>query len=134
MKHFCKTLFIFLAVVAVVTLAGCAQSEVRIKCQGTNMPGHMAYRYDRFTGDAETHNVSVKAGQTLVLTYDVVVNAGTLSIQVDGPDNETVWEIALQEGAQDTVELALEEGGQYCVVVMGKKTGGSFDVSWELRD
>jgi hypothetical protein len=131
MKNSRQIVLAVLLSLSIALLAGCKWAEVRAGAR-VDLPNRIADNYSAFTGD-EVKLVRAKAGQTLVLDYDVTVDRGTLEIRVEDPAGDAVWELAPQESVEDTVELELENDGRYAVVIEGEEMAGSFDVSWELE-
>jgi hypothetical protein len=78
--------------------------------------------------------IRAKAGQEIDLTYDVEVEKGSLTLAVEGPDGQTVWEETYRESASDSLALTAPEEGHYTLVVTGDETGGSFDISWQAEN
>jgi hypothetical protein len=115
-----------------VLLANCGKSDVRIGWSGTNVPGHIAYRYATFTG-SESGSARVETGQSIVLDYQVTASKGSLSITVRGPDERVVWQVALQGNSSDNIELPMALGGRYEMIIEGKAAGGSFDITWDVK-
>ena len=113
-------------------LAACGPSSLEIGMMETNLPGRWEASYMTFTG-TKADKIQADAGQTLILEYEVDVDKGDLSIEVKHPEAGALWDVVLQEDAEDTVELALEWAGPYTITIEGDNAGGSFDLSWELE-
>ncbi len=122
------TMFLLLASL----LAACGRSTVEIGMMETTLPGSWEASYRTFSGTKRS-TFGADAGETLVLDYEVAVDKGTLSLRVENPDGEDLWDLSLEESEADTVELSLDEDGRYTIVVEGDATGGGFDLSWELE-
>lgn len=113
-------------------LTACGQSSLEVGMMETNLPGRWEARYVTFTG-TKVDTIRAQAGQTLILEYNVEVDKGDLSIEVDRHEREAIWDVSLQEDADDTVQIALDQDGPYTIVVEGDNAGGSFEFSWELK-
>jgi len=124
-----------LFILASLLLTGCGtyRSQVRISWAGSSNSGRMAYRYKTFSG-VERKNERLEAGDTLIFEYDATVEEGTLTLQVEDPDDAPLWETTLRENGQDRVELTAEQAGTYTIVVEGDNTGGKFEVAWEVEE
>ena len=121
----------FALLLALVLLAGCTyQSGVALMMNGDTKPGDMHYSYQRFDGFKAIPFRS-EGGQTLQVRYDVAVDEGSLTIQLIGPDHETVWSAQVAEDAADSQAVQLEQSGLYTLRVNGDNTSGSFNVRWE---
>ena len=98
----------------------------------TNLPGRWEANYRTFTG-TKLDTIRADAGQTLHLEYEVTVDKGDLGVEIVGQEDEILWGMSFKEDAEDIVELGLEQDGLYTIAIEGDNTGGSFDLSWELR-
>lgn len=112
--------------------AGCGQSRTEIGMVETNLPGRWRATYQTLTG-AKVDTLTADAGEALVLSYDVQVTKGELSIEVRQPGDEPVWDVSLKDDAQAVVELDIQQDGRHRIVVEGDNAGGGFDISWELE-
>jgi hypothetical protein len=112
-------------------LAACGQSKLQVGWVGTSTANQFSYRYETFTG-TERKSIRLTAGETLPLTYAVEVDKGALTLAVQNPDGETLWEETFEEAdGGETIELSAEQTGTYTLLVQGENTGGSFDVTWD---
>lgn len=116
---------------ATALLSGC--QSVRIGYVGSNRTGHMAASYARFTGE-ESHAVGLKQDQVLRLEYQLVAEEGALTVHVQAPDGEAIWQADVQQRRDNgIVDLRAGEAGEYRVIVRGKDTKGSFDLTWRVE-
>jgi len=106
--------------------------EARVGWSGSTLPNRIHYTYLLFTG-SESSLFTVEAGKTLVLSYDVEVEGGSLTIKVRRGVGQTIWERSFHESSSGSAEIGLEEAGAYFVVVKGEAARGGFDVRWEVR-
>jgi hypothetical protein len=140
MKTHLKTLsiLIFLAVI----LSACGEAslhlgklkigEVRIGMFETRGPNHMAYSYTTFSGH-ESAPVELGSGQLLTVDYQVQMTKGNLSIEIQSPQNELLWQKNFESDASDSIELQPQEAGQYFIIISADSAGGSFDISWRTK-
>jgi hypothetical protein len=119
-------------VLAGLLVVACGQRRVEIGMVETHRPGQWQARYTTFSG-VKRDRVQADAGQTLVLAYEAEIDKGRLEIRVEGPAGDTLWERSREQDGQETVELTLEQGGRYLVLIEGRDTGGRFDLSWSLE-
>lgn len=122
--------------ISMTALVGCsnARSSIRIGWVSINSGADQKVaRYATFTG-RESALVRLTPGQTLNLDYVTEVNKGALSIAVLNPNNQVIWEVFLEAGRNDSVELNAEQGGTYELVIEGQNTSGRFDVSWDVEN
>jgi len=106
--------------------------EARVRWSGSTLPNRIHYTYLLFTG-SESTLFTAEAGQTLILSYDVDVEGGSLTIKVRRGLEQVVWERSFHESSSGSAEIWLEEAGTYFVVVKGEAARGGFDVRWEVR-
>jgi hypothetical protein len=115
-------------------VVGCrARSSVRIGWRENSGLKHTTARYASFSG-VERKSFRLEAGQTLAIDYDVEVEKGTMTLSWVDPDGETLWEETFEEGAADEVALSASQSGRHKLLIEGRNTGGSFDLSWRVRD
>jgi hypothetical protein len=88
--------------------------------------------YAEFSG-TEVQTVRAGAGEMLVLQYAARVNRATLTIEIEGPEDETLCDMSLGENAEQALELPMEGGGDYTIVVRGDGTAGNFSIRWKVE-
>lgn len=125
-------LFLALSLLLAGLLAGCQVDTIEIGMVETHLPHDWRASYATFTG-TKRDAFEAEAGQTLRLAYDVTVERGTLTLEVQNPDDEVVWDVSLQEGDSAAVDVPLERDGRYHLVVRGDDTGGSWNLSWDVQ-
>jgi hypothetical protein len=111
--------------------AACGNSRTYLLRSGSRTAHRIDYSYETFNG-VERLRAPADAGETLVIRYDATVEKGALTIRVENPRNDTVWETTVQEAQSDTVRLPAERDGTYMILIEGDDTGGSYDVSWDV--
>jgi len=132
-----------LLLVSALTIGCGARSSLRIGWLESGGPRHKTARYRTFSG-VERASFRVEEGQTVEIDYEINVEKGTLTLSVTDPDGEIVWEETFEEAVGDggepelsfRGEHALEpvaQTGRYKLRIEGDRTGGSFDLSWEVR-
>ncbi len=121
------------ALLLALLLSACGNSSVALTMRETHIFDQWKASYTSFTG-VKTHSFRADAGQTLVITYDVQVDKGALSLRVKNWDGASIWEAPLQADQADTVSVALEQGGRYTIAIEGERTSGDWDVSWDLQE
>jgi hypothetical protein len=130
----CKrtTIWLSTALLLVALMAACGQSSLEVGMVETNLPGRWEASYTTFTG-TKVDRIRAKAGEILLLEYEVKVNKGDLSIEIGRSEGDSLWDVSLQEDAKDRVEFALGQDGPYTITIKGDNAGGSFNLSWELE-
>ena len=101
-----------LAILILSFLASCGQAEIYLGWMASNRPGHMRACYAAF-GGSKVRTVQANTGETLVVEYDATVNKGILAISVEGPDDEIVWVVSLDQDSKNSVELPVEQEGRW---------------------
>lgn len=101
-------------------------------CASSDVPGKLAYEYVAFSG-VKTSEFDARAGETIALHYDVVVDKGLLTILLVDPQREIVWGKEFDDDATEDVAIDAIRGGTYSLVVEGVATAGSFDVTWKVE-
>lgn len=115
-----------------VLLSACEADRIATGMRETKLPGQWQATYTTFSG-TEVDTFRADAGQTLVLEYETEVEKGSLTIQVENPDDEVLWDAAFDEGGADSVRVALNQDGRHAIVLVGEDTGGSWDLEWEIE-
>lgn len=125
-----KTALIIIAVVVGISLFSMwlpgQSTGWRIGWIGTNYNGHMTARYFLYTGEAAKQIRGI-TGETIRIRYDSVVKSGTLSMSLIKPDGDVI-QLPVNLGGEYTLKMT--ESGRYTIVIRGRKTRGSYDVSW----
>lgn len=124
---------ILLVGLTIAMLVGCARSTIKIGWSGTSRPGVKAYSYTTFNG-REKSTFRAEEGEMIVLDYEVTVDKGSLTLRVENPDGESLWEESFEEDGEDSVEISVDTSGRHQIVIVGNDTGGSFDLSWEIEE
>ena len=136
-----QKLYIYLLIITLIVgilTSGCDFSskikigDVRLGMFGDNEIGYLSYSYRTFTG-VESNKVSVQNGDTLAFSYQVSVNKGSLNIEWQDPDGEIVWQEIFTTDAQGDIEIPMGTAGSYKIIIQGKDTGGSFEISWHVK-
>jgi hypothetical protein len=73
-------------------------------------------------------------GRSVLLEYQATVSSGSLTIQVENPQGQVVWQAAPPAGPAGnhaSQVIALNQGGNYTVVLQGRDAVGSLDLSWK---
>lgn len=96
-----------------------------------NGKGKMNGTYKTFNG-TEQRKIKAEAGETIAFDYDSSVRKGSLSMKLLGPDGRET--ATFKPGENGKLDVKSEEGGTYKLVVEGQDTGGSFHVSWEVKE
>ena len=125
-------------------LVGCGRTQLRIGWLEAGGPGHRTAQYRTFSG-VERVRFRAGANETVTIDYEITVEKGSLTLSLVGPDGETVWEETFEEregeGSESSEsysgEHALDpvpQSGRYTLRIEGDRTGGRFDVSWQVDE
>ena len=129
---------LFTVLIIATLLSGCDFSskirigEVRLGMFGDNEGSYMNYSYGTFTG-VESDQVQAINGQTIAFPYVVSVNKGSVLIEWQDPEGEVVWQKRFESNAQGVIEIPVATTGTYTIIIQGKDTGGSFEISWQVK-
>ena len=127
-------IWLFMALVIGGLMAACGEGQSRlvVGMRENHFPGHWQASYTKLIG-TKTDRFQAKAGETLNLGYDVQVDKGMLTLQVENPDDDVVWEVALESDEAESVEVNLEQDGRYALRITGEDTSGGWDLAWNVR-
>lgn len=87
--------------------------------------------YPLFNG-REVDFIKLESGETLHLSYDRIVEAGSLTLPWESPDEDLIWEETFTEGKQGTFDFTSEMEGRCRIIVIGDETRGELDLAWEI--
>lgn len=124
-------LSLLLSLIALMTPA-CSNSQVRVGFVGSQVGNSMEYDYSLFTG-REQKTLDLEQGQTLDLNFDVLVESGSIRLQLIDNNGNVPWEEYFQEDSSGSVDLQIDGDGFYKISVTGQKAEGGFDIDWELH-
>lgn len=81
----------------------------------------------------KTWREQLSSGDSLVLEYEAEIEKGSLTLKVESPEDEVIWETTLTEGedAADQIEVNASENGTYTIAVIGDGAGGSYELAWD---
>lgn len=118
-------------------IPACSTSSFTMGWSSSIQDQEMTASYATFSGTEYGPVFNADAGQTLTLEYDVVANKGSLTLSVQTLGGQSIWDqiISAEEGgAEGKIEIVLPDSGQYKISVAGKRTGGSYAISWLLGE
>lgn len=121
-----------LCVLLATCLAGCRIKAGTFSEACVELPKSISCESTLFNG-SKKYTVRAQSGQTLTLDYDVMLDKGTMDIQIKNADGDVIWETAIDDAATDTADLPIEKDGKYQVVLKGDDMGGEYDVSWDVK-
>jgi hypothetical protein len=133
--------YLSLLILLTVLLSACGGSlhvgklrigEVRIGMLETRGPNHMAYSYTTFSGH-ESAPLELVSGQTLTIDYQVRMTKGDLTLEIQDPQSDVLWQKRFQADASENIELQAQKNGQHSIVIAAESAGGSVDVSWTVE-
>ena len=75
-----------------------------------------------------------EAGEVIELMCDVTVEKGTLSVRLVAPDGEPLWEETFDQSDEVSVTVTAPDDGLYTLRIPGNRTGGGFDIAWNVGE
>lgn len=118
-------------VIASVLLTSCSKTQTG--WVATNIGENFQASYQRFDG-REVETFQLDSGETFSLTFDIVVDEGSLTLTMIDPEDNQVWEETFSEDAQNSFEFTPETDGRYRLHIIGDETQGSFDLNWNITE
>lgn len=119
-----------------VLLSACELNNVKFgevrMMYGTNEEGRISYDISTFTG-VEKGQLQAQTGETILFSYKVVLDAGSLVIEWQDPQGAVVWRKNLLESDHGDDEIEIESPGTFTIFIQGSKIRGNFDVSWQIK-
>jgi hypothetical protein len=113
-------------------LVGCGSSTLKIGWRETSGLKRKHASYNTFDG-VQRKYLRARAGQTIEMECDVTVEKGALSVNLTAPDGQELWEETFEESREAFFNTTVTEGGRYILRIEGEKTGGGFDISWNVK-
>jgi methionine-rich copper-binding protein CopC len=108
-------------------------TDVRVGFVGTSIPGHMVASY-QYLDDTIDSQVTAETGEMLVMTHELQVEQGTLSLEVQNPQGATIKRIERKAPgeANGQTNIDIPQDGTYRLLVQGKETRGAYDIRWNV--
>ncbi len=125
-----KKMMLLMTLIFAVFFSGCT---TKANWVGMNYGDQFCATYFLFDGN-QKETFSLTAGETLTLDYDVDVDAGRLTLQLEDASGEIVWAKTFLESAASVFGYTVLSSGRYTLKVIGDQTQGGFDLSWEISD
>jgi major membrane immunogen (membrane-anchored lipoprotein) len=133
MKSRTRLIFGVIIMILVGTLvAGCGSSSVKIGWSASDTLKRKQAKYVTFDGQ-EKKNFRVQSGETIHMEWEVTVEKGSLTIELQDPDQETRWKESYPEDSEGSFTLTAEKSGLYTLRILGESTGGSYDIQWKIE-
>jgi len=123
----------FLIVFSLITLALLTSCTRKVRWVEMNIGDIFKASYQYFNS-REVEFIKLDSGETLYLSYNVVVEEGSLTLQWESPDEYLIWEETFNKNEQGTFEFTSETNGRHCLIIIGDETQGEFDLSWEIAE
>ncbi len=99
---------------------------------GTVGPNYMKYYYQYFRGE-KSALIFCDDAQTLTLHYDVEIKSGYLLVKLLSPQGKLVWSKIFNESASGLVNISVNSGGFFKLVIESPGTSGGFDLLWGVQ-
>lgn len=118
------------AVLATLLLSGCTYS---IWSSTRQSKANMSGSFVLMTAD-KTQNVTLQAGDRMVLDYEVSLKKGTLTVAVLDSDGTALFSEVFtgQDSSHKTTNVTAPRDGTYTVSVTARDAGGSYNLSWTI--
>lgn len=127
------TIVVLVALLAMGTFNFQRIADVRVGFVGTSMPGHMIASY-QYLDDTIDSQVTAQMGEMLVMTHELQVEQGTLSLEVQNPQGATIKRIERKAPgeANGQTNIDIPQDGTYRLLVQGDETRGAYDIRWNV--
>ncbi len=114
----------------ILLVVGCSRgSYTVVKGSEFNTPTKMSMTYYKFTGYKET-NVTVKEGQPVVVTFDIVTEEGTLNAYIAKNNDKSNCSYEGKDIPTSNFTVTLTEKGKYTIRLDAQKHSGSYSITW----
>jgi hypothetical protein len=120
-------IFLLIILISALVFSGCTRKLMWSSNSGRD---HIQARYQRFTG-TEKKGIRLEEGDTLVIDYQSEVSEGTLNLTITDPEGNKI--VSLTADAEGSESLGAKESGKYTLNIRGDKTGGFFEINWNIE-
>ncbi|MGC9398327.1 MAG: hypothetical protein ACP5HM_04255 [Anaerolineae bacterium] len=108
-------------------------SNLKIGWREANSLKRKRAHYVTFDGEL-SKTFRAETGEVIELTCDVTVEKGTLNMRIVTPDGERLWEETFDESDEVSATVTAPDDGLYTLRIAGDKTGGGFDITWNVGE
>lgn len=130
-----KTRMISLSIMVLaagLVLTACGSSSLRIGWRETSGFSRKTARYVTFDG-VEKKNIRLQSGETLHMEWNAAVEKGSLTLEIQDPDQHTLWKESFTADDRGSIDLNVEKNGLYTLRIQGGSTGGGYELDWEIQ-
>lgn len=121
---------IFILSLLILLVAGCSRGYYTVvKASEINTPTKMSMSYYRFTGYKQT-NVTVKEGQPVVVTFDIVTEEGNLNAYIAKNNDKSNCSYEGKNIPTSNFTVTLTEKGRYTIRIDAETHSGSYSITW----
>lgn len=133
-----KRLVTILAVVAVlfiiimglmIAVPIISYQNIQIMSTETNWGNVFSHKYEYFSGTKE-RSIHLSSGQTADINVDTEIEKGELVIEIKNSNGRIIKTIS--DSGTETIRVNAERDETYLITVKGKKTTGSYRISWDI--
>ncbi len=128
-----KKTILITCLILVLMLAACAQEMVPFEDTAGGVPVHKIANSYQLLNARKFATFQGEAGRTLHLAYTATVNAGSLTLELVSPGNQSLWKISPQRSENGQFDLQLEQTGAYTLRVFASQTSGRYEVWWNYK-
>ncbi len=114
-------------------LAGCAQEMIPYQDTFNGAPVHKISNSYQYLNAQKFASFQGEAGRTLHLAYAATVSAGSLTLELVSPGNQSLWKISPLQTVNGQVDLQLVTTGAYTLKVNASQTSGRYEVWWNYK-
>ena len=113
-------------------ISGCNNdNSVKVGWLGNKIGSRMNASYRLFSG-SEVGSIKAKAGETIVVDYEVTVAEGTLTIELQSNTGKILLQEEFVDYGCDSIEYRADRDERYRIVVKGYKTKGNYNLGWTI--
>lgn len=131
------TVVVFIAIIIGVVLSMVSKNRFMIDSCFTNMSteystfNSLNMKYGYLNG-TKHKNIKLSSGDELTITYSSKVEKGSLEIFLLDPEKQSVKNILDDNSGK--FKYMVKKSGKYSLKVVGNKTKGQFNLSWDIKN
>ncbi len=128
-----KQTILIAGLIFLVLLAGCAQEMIPYEDTSGGVTVHKISNSYQYLNAQKFASFQGEAGRTLHLAYTATVSAGSLTLELVSPANQSLWKVSPQRSGNGQIDLQLGQTGAYTLKVYASQTSGRYEVWWNYK-
>ena len=104
-------------------------NNVQVMSSATSSSNSFSHQYKYFSG-TKSKNIKLSKGQTAEVEIETIIKKGSLVVEIISSNGKVIDTVS--SSGLRTLLLNAEQDESYQIIVIGKKTEGSYSVKWDI--